>query len=191
MESESSMVPHHQWVQVLAPEEELWPLDICHGSLVSTFFGICIYSRLLLLRNSSTLPVFIQRWLLWKDHKDVCIQVSKPLFRIHPALIATTLEWQLWHLTPYVTYRSTHKLYPNYSNMLYNTISVLVTDESNCIAGNHWDFKNLRCNPRIAISLESTMNSNTSYRTMFWSILQVSWSNELTCNIEKRRETKN
>jgi hypothetical protein len=28
-------------------------------------------------------------------------------------------------------------LYPNYSNMFYNTISVLVTDESNCIAENH------------------------------------------------------
>jgi hypothetical protein len=44
-----------------------------HGSHVSTFFRICVYSGLLLLHNSSTLPVFIHvpekenNWIINKD----------------------------------------------------------------------------------------------------------------------------
>jgi hypothetical protein len=60
MESESSMVvPHHQWVQVLVLEEGFDLSAYVHGLLVFTLFGICIYSRLPLLHNSSTLHVFI------------------------------------------------------------------------------------------------------------------------------------
>jgi hypothetical protein len=73
MESESSMVPHHQWVQVLVPEEELCLLAYVRGSHGSTLFGICIYSRLPLLHNSPTLFVFIHllkkenNWIRNKD----------------------------------------------------------------------------------------------------------------------------
>jgi hypothetical protein len=195
MESESSMVPHHQWVQVFVPEEELWSIGIC--SWVPCFH--LFQNQHLQWTSVSSQQLYVtcvntyswegeqldkkQRWLLWKDHK-------KLLFRIDPALIAITLKAQLWHLAPYVTYKSIHKLYPNYTNMFYNTISLLVTHELNCIAGNLWDLKKLRCNPRMHISLESTDNSKTFYRTMFWSIVQVSWSKELTCNIVKNGKLK-
>jgi hypothetical protein len=74
--------------------------------------------------------------------------------------------------------------------MFYNTISIHVTNESNCIAGIHWYLNKLRCNPRIPIFLESTDNSNTFYKTMFCSIVRLSWSKELTCNIEKNQKLK-
>jgi hypothetical protein len=59
------------------------------------------------------------------------------MFKIDATLIAITLKHICDPLTPYVTHRPTHKLYLNYTNMFYNSISVLATDESNCIAGNH------------------------------------------------------
>jgi hypothetical protein len=120
-----------------------------HGPFVSNFFGIYIYSGLPLLRNSSTLLLFIHvlekenNWIRNKDDyfgriiRTCAFYVSKRMFRINLTFNAITLEAQLCHLTPYVTYRFTHKLYPNYTNIFYNTILVLVTDESNCIAGNH------------------------------------------------------
>jgi hypothetical protein len=68
-----------QWYLIISGFRFLFPrrsFDLSayvHGSLVSTFFGICIYNGLPLLRNSSTLPRFIHvpkkenNWIRNKD----------------------------------------------------------------------------------------------------------------------------